>query len=35
MSTTTPDEFDALRTIVKTLEAFGADGELSAEMRNR
>jgi len=24
MSTSTPDEFDALRTIVKTLEAFGA-----------
>lgn len=27
MSTTTPDEFDALRTIVKTLEAFGADDQ--------
>ena len=27
MSTTTPDEFDALRTIVKTLEAFGTDDQ--------
>jgi hypothetical protein len=27
LSTTTPDEFDALRTIVKTLEAFGADDQ--------
>jgi hypothetical protein len=27
VSTTTPDEFDALRTIVKTLEAFGADDQ--------
>ncbi len=27
MSTTTQDEFDALRTIVKTLEAFGADDQ--------
>jgi hypothetical protein len=25
MTTTTPDEYDALRTIVKTLEAFGPD----------
>lgn len=27
MSTTTPDEYDALRTIVKTLEAFGGDDQ--------
>jgi len=27
MSTTTPDEFDALRTIVKTLEPFGGDDQ--------
>lgn len=27
MSITTPDEFDALRTLVKTLESFGADDQ--------
>jgi hypothetical protein len=27
MTTTTPDEFDAVRTIVNTLEAFGADDQ--------